>query len=259
MSLPAALARRLTTVRSVGVITGAGISAESGIQTYRGVGGLYEDPLKGERTVEALSAETVQRDPDRTWRVLVELARMAAGAQPNAAHRALVAIERCVDAFALLTQNVDGLHAAAGTSHLIEIHGNIRDARCTRCPYRKRFDAHVLAVLEGAPPCPVCRAAMRPDAVLFGEMLMESRVLAMHDAFHVTPPEAVLWIGTSAPFPYIVAPLFTAQRRGSLTIEVNLESTDLTPDVDFALHGRAGEIVPEIARALGALLDPEDA
>ncbi|MDJ0974556.1 MAG: Sir2 family NAD-dependent protein deacetylase [Planctomycetota bacterium] len=255
--LPDALIDRLRTARRIGVITGAGISAESGIQTYRGVGGLYDDPERGDRTVEALSAETVLSDPDRTWRVLAELARMAADAEPNAAHHALVEMEARAEAFTILTQNVDGLHAAAGTRNLIEIHGNIRNARCTRCPHRVRFEREDLMALDGTPPCPVCRSGLRPDAVLFGEMLPEREVAAMYRAFHVQPPEVVLWIGTSALFPYILDPLFTAQRHGNVTVEVNLERTDLSAEVDFALTGRAGDLVPAIAAVFGRDAAPE--
>ena len=252
MILPAALEGRLSSVRRIGVITGAGISAESGIQTYRGVGGLYDDPERGDRTVAALSAEMLERNPDRTWQVLSELARMAADALPNAAHRALVAMEQAATAFTLMTQNVDGLHAAAGTSNLIEIHGNIRDARCTRCPYALRFEREALLDMAGAPACPVCRAPMRPGAVLFGELLPEAEVASMYQAFHREPPELVLWIGTSALFPYVLSPLDTARRQGHLTVEVNPEETELSSRVDFSLLGRAGEVVPALAHALGA-------
>lgn len=252
MTLPTTLVERLRAARRIGVITGAGISAESGIQTYRGVGGLYDDPEKGERTVEALSKDTVERDPDRTWRVLAELARMAAGALPNRAHEALVAIEQHAESFTLLTQNVDGLHALAGTRNLIEIHGSLQDARCTRCPHRRRVSPEAIRALDAAPPCPACGARLRPDAVLFGEMLPERKVAAMYEAFHVRPPEVVLWIGTSALFPYIVDPLFTARRLGHVTVEVNLEATDLSREVDFALSGPAGELVPLIADAFAA-------
>src|SRR5438034_11085244 len=97
--LPRELARALATVRSVGAITGAGLSAESGIPTYRGKGGIYDDPDEGDRTVEALSGSTLRTDPDRTWRVIAELARRSRGAEPNAGHRALVEIETRVERF----------------------------------------------------------------------------------------------------------------------------------------------------------------
>ena len=114
-ALPEKLRLALEKVRSVGAITGAGVSAESGIPTYRGKGGIYDDPSEGDRTVEALSGRTMAADPDRTWRTIGELISKSSRARPTAAHRALVDIEEKVERFVLLTQNVDGLHQLAGS------------------------------------------------------------------------------------------------------------------------------------------------
>ncbi len=241
----------LRRVRSVGVITGAGISAESGIPTYRGVGGIYADPAEGDRTVEALSGPTLARDPDRTWRAVADLARRALNARPNAAHQALVAIEDAVPTFTLLTQNVDGLHRIAGSRNVIEIHGDVLDTRCTACEARGRLERETLAALEGTPRCPRCGGGLRPDAVLFDEMLPIAKVVALREAFYVNVPDLVLVVGTTALFPYISEPVHLAARAGRLTVEVNVGPTPLTTSVRHHLRGPASVWVPRIAAALG--------
>jgi NAD-dependent deacetylase len=250
--LPLELVRRLATVRSVGAITGAGISQESGIRTYRGSGGLYDDPEEGDRTIEALSGPTMQSDPDRTWRVVSELIRQSADAEPNAAHRALVEIERAVDRFALLTQNVDGLHARAGSRNVIDIHGDVSRTRCGSCGDARRWESSALCGLEGAPRCGRCGGILRPDVVLFGELLPPDKVRRMQRAFYDELPDLVLAVGTSALFPYITEPVLVAARAGKLAVEINPEPTLLSRDVDFALRGAAGTVLPEIATALAS-------
>ena len=213
-ALPADLLAYLRTVKSIGVITGAGVSAESGIQTYRGRGGLYDDEGEGERTVEALSAPTLRRDPDRTWRVVADLARRALAAQPGAAHTALVGLEQALDRFILLSQNMDGLHRLAGSRNRIDIHGDVRDVRCESCGYRGELAPETLQGLQATPPCPACGAGLRPDVVLFGEILPTAKVEQMLAEFYEDPPELLLIAGTSAAFPYIVEPVLRAARAG---------------------------------------------
>ncbi len=251
MELPADLRDVLAGITSMGVITGAGLSAESGIQTYRGKGGLYDDEEVGDRTVEALSAPTLRRDPDRTWRVVAELARRSVAAAPNAGHHALVRIEQALERFILLTQNVDGLHREAGTRRMIEIHGDVLDMRCMQCPARGRLDRRALEGLDGAPTCEACGGTMRPDAVLFGEMLPTEKIQQLHEAFFGDTPDLVLIAGTTAVFPYIVEPVLHAARTNRATVEVNPEPTDVTPVVGWSLRAPAGEVLPAIAAALG--------
>jgi len=249
---PQELAAALAGARHVGVITGAGISAESGIPTYRGIGGVYDDPARGNDIIDALSGHTLASDPDRTWRAVGELARHAAGARPNAAHAALVEIEEHVERFVLLTQNVDGLHQTAGTRNLIAVHGSIRDARCTGCGLRSQFTAAELGAIEAAPVCDHCGATLRTDAVLFGEMLPAQVVQRMYEEFSVASPEVLLVIGTSALFPYITGPVMEARRRGHITIEVNPERTFLSAEVDHHLAGKAGYYLPLLSAAIRA-------
>lgn len=247
MTLPEALIERLRDVRSVGVITGAGVSVESGIPAYRGQGGIYDDPEQGDRTVEALSAPTLARDPDRTWRVIAELARRSVSAEPNAAHRAIAELERAIERFTLLTQNIDGLHERAGSRSVIEIHGNVFHAICIRCTAPHHFsDANEIAQLSTTPICRRCSGALRPDVVLFGEMLDVAKLARIRTSFYETVPDLVIISGTSAMFPYIYEPVMYARAMGRLTIEINLDETPVSAQVDYAIHRRAGEVFPEL-------------
>ena len=252
MELPADLVAALQGIRSMGVVTGAGLSAESGIPTYRGKGGIYDDEEEGDRTVEALSGPTLRSDPDRTWRVVAELARRSVEAAPNPGHLALVRIEQTLERFVLLTQNVDGLHREAGSANLIDIHGDVLDARCMQCEHRQRFSPDEVRELDGAPPCPACGGTLRPDAVLFGEMLPNDKIHRLHEEFLVRTPDLVLIAGTTAVFPYIVEPVLQAARAGLPTIEVNPEATDVSPVVRWSLRGPAGEVLPAIADAIAS-------
>jgi NAD-dependent deacetylase len=251
--LPDDLRRALRGVRSVGVITGAGVSRESGIPTYRGEGGIYDDPEEGDRTVEALSGPTLRAHPDRTWRVVADLARRSREARPSAAHEALAELERRVERFVLLTQNVDGLHRAAGSRNVIEIHGDVLATLCTACGVEGRLDAETLRGLDGAPACAACGGGLRPDVVLFGEWLPREKVERLRREFYVDPPDLVLVAGTSALFPYVVEPVVLASRLGRLTIEVNPEETPLSGVVGHALRGTAGEWIPRIVASTGGL------
>jgi len=248
--LPEALSEALAGARHVGVITGAGISAESGIPTYRGIGGVYDDPDHGNDIIDALSSHTLKDDPDRTWRAVGELARHASGARPNAGHFALVEIEKHVERFVLLTQNVDGLHQEAGNRNVIPVHGSIRATCCLACGLRGVLTNEELRALEAAPRCEHCGGILRPGAVLFGEMLQADVVQRMYEEFSVATPEVLLVIGTSALFPYITGPVLEARRRHHLTVEVNPERTYLSPEVRFHLAGKAGYYLPLLSSAI---------
>lgn len=250
MELPAALTELLRNVRSVGAITGAGVSAESGIRTYRGQGGVYDDPEVGDRTVEALSGETLAVDPDLTWRTIAGMARQSRDARPNPAHHALVEIENKVERFALLTQNVDPLHQQAGSRNIIPIHGDLFATRCLQCNERSRLEREDFETMEAAPRCKACNGILRPGAVLFGETLPLDETMRLRQEFVDFIPDLVLVAGTTALFPYIQQPVLLACQAGRITVEVNPERTLLSDIVDFFLQGRAGTLLPKLAAAL---------
>lgn len=248
--LPEALRAALREVRSVGVISGAGVSKASGLRTYRGAGGVYDDPVEGDRTVEALSAPTLRADPERTWETVLRLARKAHAAGPGPAHLALAAIEDQVERFVLLTQNVDGLHARAGSRNVIEIHGNVFRTRCEGCGSVGALPEAALAPEAPRPPCAGCGETVRPDVVLFGEALPVPELTRLHEELRVRSPDLVVLVGTSALFPYIVEPALLATRRGRLTIEVNPEPTEASPAVRHVLRAPAEMVLPALRDAL---------
>ena len=248
--LPEKLVEELQEVQSVGAITGAGVSQESGIRTYRGKGGIYDDPLQGERTVAALSGITLATNPDRTWVALASMAQQARSARPNPGHLALVTMEKKAKHFVLLTQNVDGLHQEAGSRNVIDIHGNISATVCLSCGVQGELERSQLQALKKAPRCPECEGVLRPDVVLFGELLPPNKVQRMQHEFQRQVPDLVLIAGTSAYFPYITEPVVMARQLGKLTVEVNPEPTLLSEVVQYSLRGPSGSWLPLIAEAL---------
>jgi NAD-dependent deacetylase len=251
LSLPGPLVERLRKIRSVGAITGAGISVESGLQTYRGKGGVYDDPDEGDKRIAAVSGPTLQSDPDRTWRAISSTLVQAAAARPNSAHHALVAIEKKVERFVLLTQNVDGLHRLAGSENIIDIHGHVFDILCMSCGGRGRLERGATERIERAPRCGECGGVMRPDVVLFEEMLSMEKVARIQTEFAQRPPDLVMAVGTTALFPYIVEPVIIARQTGRLTVEINPEPTMLSDHVDYCLRGPAGAYLPLIEQEIG--------
>lgn len=238
---PPALVERLDAVadclaraRRVLFITGAGISADSGLPTYRGVGGLYEGELteEGLAIEEALSGEIFETRPDITWRYLAQIEAGCRGAQPNDAHRAIALLEQRLDRVMVFTQNVDGLHRMAGSRDLIEIHGNLHHLLCTVCAHDEAVDN--LIGRELPPRCPACGGLLRPNVVLFGEALPEAEMTRFIDALQ-TGFDMVFSIGTSSVFPYIVQPVVYAARNGTPTVEINPSRTPLSEVVDFYL------------------------
>ena len=241
-----AVARHLARARRVLFVTGAGISADSGLPTYRGVGGLYEDAFTAEGLpIEvALSGETMRRDPALCWRYIAQIEQSCRGARPNRGHAFIAALEgRCV--VTVLTQNVDGLHGAAGSTDVIEIHGNVRTLLCTRCAHSTRVpDFSGLAL---PPSCTSCGAVLRPDVVLFGEWLPAAAVGRLRAAM-AEPFDLVFSVGTTSVFPYISAPVVEQVRSGGVAVEINPGESGVSRIVTHRL--RAGA-----AAVLGALWD----
>ncbi len=224
---------RLEAAERVLFITGAGLSADSGLPTYRGVGGLYDsaDTEDGLSIEEALSGPTFRRDPELTWRYLLQIEEACRGAEPSFGHRFMAGLEADHEVV-VLTQNVDGLHQAAGSSQVIAIHGDVHQLRCTRCDWRERVaDYQGLASL---PLCRECEAVIRPEVVLFEEMLPNDAVDTLQTEL-ARGFDLILSVGTSAVFPYIAGPVIHASRAGKPTVEVNPDRTLLTEVVSHRL------------------------
>jgi NAD-dependent deacetylase len=243
-----AVADILANARSALFITGAGISADSGLPTYRGIGGLYEEtiPDEGMPIEELLSGAMFQRRPEVVWKYIAQIARTFLGAQPNRGHEVIAAFERHIPRTWTLTQNVDAFHRMAGAENVIELHGDVRRLLCTRCGHRTRVDDW--ATLAIPPKCPECGAVMRPEAVLFGEMLPEREVQKLTRELN-RGFDVVLSIGTSSLFPYISEPVLLARARDVPTVEINPGRTDISAFVHHKLTGRAAPVLDAIYAA----------
>src|SRR5215469_2265905 len=227
----------LAQARAVAVLTGAGISAESGIPTFRGTDGLWKN-FKAE---DLATPEAFARDPRLVWEWYDWRRSLIAQAKPNAAHRALVTLEKRKPGFTLITQNVDGLHDLAGSGKILKLHGDIWRLRCLECganfPNRR-------VPLPKLPPHCACGGMARPGVVWFGEPLPEGM---MKEAEHaVASAQVFLVIGTSVVV-YPAAGLVPfAKQSGAVVIEINPEATAFSDTVDFSFQEAAGELLPKL-------------
>lgn len=245
--LDEALEKAVQVVRAaqrVAVLTGAGISAESGLATFRGQGGLWE----GHRVEEVATPRAFAQDPRLVWRFYNLRRGNLAEVVPNPGHHALVALEDRLgpQGFTLITQNVDGMHQAAGSRNVLEIHGSLRRVRCTGC---ERVSDRGVEPLPDLPRCEVCNALLRPDVVWFEEMLPAA--IWSRAELAVLRCQCLLVIGTSA-LVYPAAGLIdSAHEENAAVIEVNLQPTPATGRADVSLQGPSGKILPELLRRLG--------
>jgi NAD-dependent deacetylase len=224
------------------VLTGAGVSAESGVNTFRGPGGLWE----GHRVEDVATPSAFARAPALVWKFYNARRAGLRTVRPNPGHDALVAIERRWGAgrFTLITQNVDGLHRAAGSETVLELHGNLRRIRCTGCG---RIEDRGLEPLADLPACTACGALLRPDVVWFHEMLPEAPWQAATSA--LAECGCLLVVGTSAVVYPAAGLIEAAQDLGKPVIEVNPEPA-ARGDV-IRLSGPSGQILPRLVRLLG--------
>jgi NAD-dependent deacetylase len=242
-----ALARLIRDHQPCVVLTGAGVSTESGIPDFRSPTGLWAqfDPS------EYASLPAFRADPEKVWRFYKPRIAMLTEAEPNDAHRALAALERAGLVEAVVTQNIDVLHERAGTRNVVEVHGSIRTASCPGCgaSYPRR---DVVAMLEeaDAPTCTVCGAILKPDVVFFGELL---RPETIDRAFELARGAALLLVVGSALEVYPVAglPEETLSAGGRLAI-VNKGATPYDDRAELKLAGSAGEILGAVAAELVA-------
>jgi NAD-dependent deacetylase len=227
---------RLRAARNVLVLTGAGISAESGVPTFRGPEGLWRQF----RPEDLATPEAFARDPRLVWEWYAWRRERIAAVEPNAGHQALARLEEQVPGYLLATQNVDGLHALAGSRRMVELHGSIWRLRCVGCG-AERDERGPLATL---PPRCACGGLLRPGVVWFGESLPEQ---GFHKAFAAAAEaDVALVVGTSSVV-YPAAGLPGAARAaGAFVVEVNLEPTPLSGACHVCLRGPASEVLPEL-------------
>ena len=241
MDPPPALISALRNSSRTVVLTGSGISAESGVPTFREAQtGLWEryDPQ------ELATPEAFERDPKLVWDWYAWRRKLIAQAAPNPGHLALAALQDTSQNFTLVTQNVDGLHQRAGSRDVIELHGNILRTRCSV----EGVEVDEYEESESPPVCPSCGAPLRPDVVWFGEMLPPGALDAASEA--ARGAALFLSVGTSSlVYPAAALP-YEAFESGATLVEINPKDTPLTPHVDCALRGPAGDVLPRLIRQL---------
>jgi NAD-dependent deacetylase len=224
------------------VLTGAGVSAESGVPVFRGAGGLWRQ----HRPEDLATPEAFGRQPEVVWAWYLWRRSMIAAAEPNPGHRAIARLQQMRSGVTLLTQNVDGLHERAGSPQPIELHGNLWRVRCQRaCGFTARDEA-------ASPPrqalhC-ACGAWLRPEVVWFGEPLDPDVLYAAADAIEAA--DVVLVVGTSSVVYPVAALPHLARRRSARIVEINVDDTPLTPAADETLRGAAGAVLPPLVEAV---------
>jgi NAD-dependent deacetylase len=230
-------------------VTGAGLSADSGLPTYRGVAGLYENRDADIPVEVAMSGPMFERHPEVTWRHIRVIEEAGRTAEPNPGHAAIAALEHHREVV-VLTQNVDGLHARAGSSRVIEIHGNALRLRCTGCAWTDKVSDYTH--LPPLPRCERCSGVVRPDVVLFEEMLPAGAVADLRREL-LAGFDAVVSVGTSSLFPYISEPVLRAAAAGTPTAEINPADTDLSGFVALRVRERAAVALQRAFAAFEAL------
>ncbi len=237
------LGERMRTAQSVLVLTGAGVSAESGVPTFRGGGNT--EVWRGMPFDVISSAGMLQRDLPAVWEWFNYRRTLLASLKPNPAHETIARWQGDFSDLALVTQNIDGLHQAAGSRDVIEVHGNIWRARCFDC--ETRFTLNELKIDVDVPTCLDCGGNLRPDVVLFGEMLPPGAFERAADAAQRC--DICFVVGTSAVvYPAASIPEI-ARANGAYIVEVNPERTPLSDLCDEVLTGKAGEILPMLSEA----------
>jgi len=228
---------RIVSAQAITILTGAGISADSGVPTFRGTDGLW----RNFRAEELATPEAFERDPRLVWEWYNWRRELIATKQPNPAHYAVAALEARLPAFWLITQNVDGLHRASGSRKLSEIHGNIWMVRCTVCGAVTESHQVPLPLL---PHCGPCGGLLRPHIVWFGESLDSKDLARCAKALHTC--DVLIVIGTSGMVYPAAGFASVAKEAGAFVIEVNLDPTPQSDLVDMTLRGHAKDLVPDL-------------
>jgi len=230
---------------SVLFITGAGVSADSGLPTYRGVGGLYDvdTTAEGYAIEEILTGEMLRQDPALTWKYLLEIGKACQGATFNKAHQVIAEAEAHFERVLVLTQNVDGFHTEAGSRNVLAIHGDLRELMCTKCEFRERIHRQLEPTVP--PTCPRCNSVLRPDVVLFGEMIPAPKSQRLYEELR-QGFDVVFSIGTSSLFDYIAWPIHLANDTGKCSVEINPSETRVSSIVDIRIPLGASDALGQI-------------
>ncbi len=236
-------ARWLRVSKRVCVLSGAGVSAESGVATFRASNGLWE----GHRIEDVASPDGWDRNPNLVWNFYNARRANVATVKPNPGHHAIAELEkRWGDRFTLVTQNVDGLHLEAGSVNVLEIHGSLRQTRCTVCG---SVENRGLDPLGEMPECPQCHGVLRPHIVWFGEGLDDDIWSAAMVAANGC--DTLLVVGTSAVVYPAASLVPIARRKGATVIEVNMTRTEASSSADIGLYGPSGVMLPKLLQKLG--------
>ncbi len=240
------ISEHLLRAQNVLFITGAGVSAESGLPTYRGIGGLYnqQDTEDNVPIEEALSGDRLLSDPALVWKHLNQIENACRKATHNTVHILIALFEKKINRVWVLTQNIDGFHHSAGSNNVIDIHGNIYDLVCMECSFTKKVNNY--AEIDIPPICPNCKAHLRPKVVLFGEVLPLEKVVILKRELQ-QGFDVIFSIGTTSTFPYIANPIHqTYQKPGSTTIEINPQPTEVSHYCDYIIRENAGVALQNI-------------
>ena len=242
MTFPPELISLLSRTGKLVALTGAGVSQESGLRTFRdSQTGLWAQ-YKPE---DLASPEAFRRDPKLVWDWYAWRREAIKGVRPNPGHFALVELESKIPQFTLITQNVDGLHRMAGTRNLFELHGNIQRVCCSKCgEFAETWDEDS----ESVPRCVHCDGLLRPDVVWFGESLPRDQLEAAVEAARAC--DVFFSIGTSGVVQPAASLAYAVKNNGAVVVEVNMEPTPLTSKVDFFIQGKSGEILPALVKAV---------
>lgn len=230
-------AEKLKSAKKLVFFTGAGISAESGIATFRGADGIW-NKMKPE---ELASFDAFMRNPELVWEWYQHRRDIIHEVEPNAAHKAIAELEKFYDV-SVVTQNIDNLHRRAGSKKIFELHGNIERNYCVDC---KTFYNNIeIESAKSVQYCKMCGGLIRPDVVWFGEMLPEDQFAGGEKAAEWS--DICFVVGTSAVvYPAAYIPI-SAKRAGAYLVEINIEPTELSNHADYSIFGKAGEILPQI-------------
>jgi len=236
------LLKKLMNAQSVVAFSGAGMSAESGVPTFRGNDGIW----KKFKPEELANFDAFMRNPNLVWEWYRHRKQIIATIQPNQGHVALAEMERFYEKMTVITQNIDNLHRRAGSKTVYELHGNIERNYCIDCG--QRYTNQEILMCDEAPRCSTCNGLIRPDVVWFGELLpehdWEMSVAAAQNA------DLFLSIGTSGVvYPAASLPM-TARQSGAYVVEINIEPTELSHRVDETILGKSGEILPKFVEFL---------